>query len=63
MGVPEGEGREPEIENLFEKIMTKHFPKPCKENKHTSLGRLESPTQDEPKEANTNTHNNQNVKS
>ena len=23
MGVPEGEGREPEIENLFEKIMKK----------------------------------------
>ena len=31
IGVPEGEGKKPEIENLFEKLMTENFPKLVKE--------------------------------
>ena len=57
MGVPKGEEREQEIEDLFEKIIMENFPNLVKK-RHTSPGSTESPKQDEPKEAHTKTHHN-----
>ena len=55
MGVPEGEEREQEIENLFEKIITENFPYLVKEI-DIQVQEVQSPKQDEPKEAHTKTH-------
>ena len=57
MGVPEGEEREQGIKNLFEKMMTENFPKLVKET-DVPTQEMQSPKQDEPKEAPTRTHHN-----
>ena len=54
MGVPEIEEREQEIENLFEKVMRENFSNLVK--------KIDIQVQDEPKEAHTKTHHNQNAK-
>ena len=50
MKVPEGENREQEIENLFEKIMTENFPNFVEEI-DINTGNTERPKQDKFKEA------------
>ena len=52
MGVPDGEEREQEIGNLFEKIMTEKFPNLVKEI-HIQVQESQSLQEDEPKEAHT----------
>ena len=59
MGVPEGEEREQEIENIFEKIMTENFPNLVKEiDLVTGLGSAQSPKLYETKVAYTKTRYN-----
>ena len=55
--MPVGEEREQEIETIFEKIMTKNFPKLVKEI-DIQVQEAQSPKQVEPKEAHTETHHN-----
>ena len=57
MGVPEGEEREQGIKNLFEKMMTENFPKLVKET-DVPTQEMQSPKQDEPKEAHAKTYYN-----
>ena len=57
MGVPEGEGEEQEIENLFKNIMTENFPNLVKEIDR-QLQEAQSPKQDGCKEAHSKTHHN-----
>ena len=54
--MPEGEGEEREIENLFEKIMKGNFPNLLKEIDKS--GSTESPKQVGTKEEHTKTHHN-----
>ena len=58
IGVPEGEEKEQEIGNLFEKIIKENFPNLVKEIDITSPGSTESPKQVGPKEDHTKTHYN-----
>ena len=43
MGLPEGEEKEQETGNLFEKIMKENFPKFGEGNRYASQGNTESP--------------------
>ena len=54
IGLPEGEEKEQEIENLFEQIMKENFPNLSKE----SPGSSENPKEAGPKEEHTKAHNN-----
>ena len=59
IGVPEGEEKEQEIENLFEKIMKENFPDLAKEIRlPRSPGSSESPKKVVPKKAHTKAHHN-----
>ena len=59
IGVPEGEEKEQEIKNLFEKIMKENFPNLVKEIRLSgSPGSSESPKEIGPKEAHTKVHHN-----
>ena len=58
MGVPEGEEREQEIENLFEKIMKENFPNLVKEI-DIQAQEAESLKQVGPKEEHTKAHHQQ----
>lgn len=58
IGIPEKEEREEGAKKLFEEIIAKNFPNPWEENRHPGLGSIESPKQDEPKEAHTKAFNN-----
>ena len=62
IGIPEGEEMEQGIESLFEKIMTENFPDLVREKNHTSTIGTEGPNQDQPREAHSKTHYNQNGK-
>ena len=55
--VPEGEEKEQEIGNLFEKIMKGNFPNLVKEI-DIQVREAQSPKQDGPKEGHTKTHHN-----
>ena len=55
IGIPEGEEEEQGIENLFAKVMMKHFRNLMGEKNHTIK---ESPKQEEAKEAHCKTHHN-----
>ena len=55
IGVPKGEEKEYEIENLFEKIMKKNFPNMMKEI-DLQVQEAQSPKQDGHKEDHTKTH-------
>ena len=57
VGVPEGEEKEQEIENLFEKIMKENFPNLVKEV-DMQVQETQSPKQDGCKEAHSKTHHN-----
>ena len=57
MGLSEGEEREQQFGNLFEKIMTENFLNLVKEI-DIQVQEAQSPKQDEPKEAYTKTHHN-----
>ena len=57
IGIPEGEEEQQGIENLFEKVMMENFPTLMRE-KVTHPGNIESPNQEEPKEAHLETHHN-----
>ena len=61
MGLPEGEEKEQETGNLFEKIMKENFPKLVK-GTYMQVQEAQSPKQDGCKEAHTQTHQNQNAK-
>ena len=56
--VMEGEEKEQEIENLFEKIMKENFPNLVKEIDIQAPGNTESPKQAGSKENHTKTHHN-----
>ena len=56
MGVPEGEEKEQEIGNLFEKNREGKLPSLGEGNRHASPGSTESPNYDGCKEAHTKTH-------
>ena len=58
IGVSEGEEEEPEIENLFEKIMKENFPNLAKEIHFQEVQEAESPKEVGPKEAHTKEHHN-----
>ena len=59
IGVPEGEEKEQEIENLFENIMKENFPNLAKEIRLSgSPGSSESPKEVGLKEAHTKAHHN-----
>ena len=59
IGVPEGEEKEQEMENLFEQIMKKKFPNLAKEIRVPgSPGSSESPKEVGPKEAHTKSYHN-----
>ena len=58
IGIPEGEEEEQGIENLFEKVMMENFPKSDERKSHINPGNIESPKQEEPKEAHCKTHHN-----
>ena len=60
IGVSE-EKKEQGIENLFEKIITENFPNLAKEI-DIQVQEVQSPKQDEPKEAHTKTYHNLNNK-
>ena len=55
IGILKREEREQEIENLFEKIITKNCHKLVKK-KHTSIRITESPNQNQPQEDHSKTH-------
>ena len=57
IGVPEGEEKEREIENLSEKIMKENFPNLVKET-DMQVQEAQSPQQDGYKEAHSKTHRN-----
>ena len=57
IGVPEGEEKEQEIENLFEKIMKENFPNLVKEI-DMQVQETQSPNHTGPKEAHSKTHHN-----
>ena len=57
IGVPEGEDKEQEIGNLFEKIMKENFPNLVKEI-DMKVHKAQSPKEDGCKEAHCNTHHN-----
>ena len=57
IGLPEGEEKEQEIENLFEKIMKENFPNLVKEI-DIQVQETQSPKQVGPKEDHTKTHHN-----
>ena len=57
MGVVEGGEREQEFENAFEKILTGNFPNLFNEIV-TQVQEVQSRKQDEPNEAQSNTHHN-----
>ena len=57
IGISEGEEKEQGRETLFEK-MTDNLLNLEKEKNHASTGSTESPSQDEPKEANSKTYHN-----
>ena len=57
IGTPEGEKEEQGIENLFEKVMMENFPNLMRHN-HTNPGNIESPKEEEPKQAHCKAHNN-----
>jgi len=61
-GIPQGEEKEKEIENIFEEIMAENFPK-CKGNRYPDRGATEGPKQVEHKQAHTKTYYNKNGKS
>ena len=50
IGIPEGEGIEQGIENLFKKVMMENFPNLIRE-KVTQIQETQSPNEEEPKEA------------
>ena len=56
--MPEGEEKEQEIGNLFEKIMKENFLNFGERNRHASPGSTESPKQDGCKEVHSKTHHN-----
>ena len=56
--MPEGEGKEQEIRNLFEKIVEEKFPNLVKEVTYASPGSTENPKLDGCKEAHSKTHHN-----
>ena len=58
IGVPEGEKKEQEIGNLFEKNYESKLPQFGEENRHASPGSTENPKQDGCKEAYSKTHHN-----
>ena len=58
IGVPEGEKKEQEIGNLFEKNYESKLPQFGEENRHASPGSTERPKQDVCKEAHSKTHHN-----
>ena len=57
IGISEGEEEEQGIENLLETVMIEHFPNLMRE-KVTQIQEIESPNQEEPKEAHFKTHYN-----
>ena len=57
IGVPEGEEKEQEIRNLFEKIMEENFPN-LEKIIDTQVQETQSPKQDGCKEAHSKTHHN-----
>ena len=57
IGVPEGEEKEQEIGNLFEKIMKENFPNLVKEI-YMQIQEAQSPKQEGWKEAHSKTHHN-----
>ena len=59
IGIPEGEEEEQGIENLFEKVMMGNFPNLMR---GTSPRSREGTNQEEPKEAHSKAHHNQNGK-
>ena len=61
IGVPEGEEKEQENRNLFEKIMKENFPNLVKEI-DMQVQEAQSPKQDECKEGHSKTHHNENAK-
>ena len=60
--MPEGEEKEQEIGNLFEKIMKENFPNLVKEIDMEVQEAQESPKQDGCKEAHSKTNHNSNAK-
>ena len=60
--IPELEEEKQGIENLFEKNNDRKLPKLGERSCHASPGNTEGPNQDEPKEAHSKTHYNQNGK-
>ena len=61
LGIPEGEEKEEGRETLFEKIMTENFLN-LERGKTMHFRTTEGPNQDEPKEAYSKTHHNENAK-
>ena len=57
IGIPEGEEDEQGIENLLEKVMMENFPNLMRE-KVTEIQEIQSPKQEEHKEAHCKTHHN-----
>ena len=60
-GIPEGEEKEEGIENLFVKVMMENFPNLMAE-KVTQIQETQSPNLEEPKEAHSKIHYNENGK-
>ena len=58
IGMPEGEEKEQEIENLFEKIMKENFPNLVKETEIQIYSLAQNPNEVGPKEEHTKTHHN-----
>ena len=58
IGVPEGEGEEEKIENLFEQIMKENFPSLAKEIGFQEVQKAQSPKEAGPKEAHSKAHHN-----
>ena len=58
IGVPEGEDKEQEIENLFEKIMKENFPNLAKEIDFQEVQKAQSPEEVVPKEEHSKAHHN-----
>ena len=57
IGIPDGEGEEQGIENLFGKVMMENFPN-LRREKVTQIQESQSPKQEEHKEAHCKTHHN-----
>ena len=58
IGVPEGEGEEQKIENLFKQIMKENFPHLAKEIDFQEVQEDQSPKEVGPKEEHTKSHHN-----